>query len=135
MAHLIDLQVTLSEDCIDFLRRKVESGEYTCVSDVLTESINVLRDDEDERRRFEQEEVLPAHDEAMADPSTAITLDRFRAAPDEMDAEDTDLETWLHTVGGPIYDRMIADPSRGIPAEQVLRELEERSRPQPRQAV
>ena len=126
MTHLIDLQVTLSEDSVDFLRRKVESGEYTSVSDVLTESINVLRDDEDERRRFERGEFVSAHDEVRAGTSSAITLDQFRVALEEMDDEDTDLETWLHTVGGPIYDRMIADPSRGIPAEEVVRRIEAR---------
>lgn len=37
-----------------------------------------------------------------------------------------EIEKWLHEVVGPIYDRMKADPSRGIPAEQVLQRLEAR---------
>ncbi len=39
---------------------------------------------------------------------------------------DEEVEKWLHEVVGPIYDRMKADPSRAIPAEQVLQHLEAR---------
>ena len=39
---------------------------------------------------------------------------------------EAEVEKWLHEVVGPIYDRMKADPSRAIPAEQVLQHLEAR---------
>ena len=45
---------------------------------------------------------------------------------DAMHPEDADLESWLQNVGGPIYDRMQANPSSGIPAEEVLRRIEMR---------
>jgi len=58
----------------------------------------------------------------FADESEVIN-----AGIDAIRAQEADLEYWLHNIGGPIYDRMKDDPSRGIPAEEVLRRIEERS--------
>jgi len=42
--------------------------------------------------------------------------------------EDVELERWLKEVGGARYDSFHADPSSGIPIEQVEKNLEERRR-------
>lgn len=84
MAESKTLNVTLSTARMDFVRRKIDSGEFPDESALIEAGVAVIRDD------------------------------------------DAELEDWLHNVGGPIYDRMQADPSRGIPAEEVLPRIEER---------
>ena len=36
---------------------------------------------------------------------------------------DAPFETWLREEVGPRYDRMMADPSRGVPAEKVVENI------------
>ena len=43
-----------------------------------------------------------------------------------MQDHDAELEHWLHEVGGPRYDRFQANPSSGIPIDQVEKNLEQR---------
>jgi antitoxin ParD1/3/4 len=68
------IQITLSdEEAIQFVRSKVASGEYASESDVIQE---VLRQEAEERRRWEREVLMPAHDRLMADPASAIPLEQ-----------------------------------------------------------
>ncbi len=62
----------------------------------------------------------------VRDGSFASEADVVKNGIEALRDEDSELEAWLHNVGGPIYDRMQADPSRGIPADEVLRRMEER---------
>ena len=39
-------------------------------------------------------------------------------------AQEADADQWLREAARPAYDVMIADPSRGIPAEDVFAELD-----------
>ncbi len=85
MSESIQVNVTLSEDLMEFVRTKVSSGAFADENDLVNAGIEVMRE------------------------------------------RDADIEYWLHNVGGPIYDRMKADPSRGIASEEVLRRIEERA--------
>ncbi len=85
MSESIRVNVTLSGETMDFVRRKVSDGEFADENELVNAGIEAMREHE------------------------------------------ADLEYWLQNVGGPIYDRMKADPSRGIPAEEVLRRIEERT--------
>jgi Arc/MetJ-type ribon-helix-helix transcriptional regulator len=62
----------------------------------------------------------------VRDGSFASETDVVKHGIEALREDDSELEAWLHNVGGQIYDRMRADPSRGIPAEEVLRRTEER---------
>jgi len=72
------LKITLSEEDLDLVRRIVESGECRSESDVIAALLEDRRELERERIRFEQEEVIPALEEYLSDPSSAISLDQVR---------------------------------------------------------
>lgn len=78
MAQQPVVKITLSEEALEFVRLKVASGEYQSESDVLAKSLEYLREEDEDRKRFEQEEVIPAHDELMSDLSSAIPLHQVR---------------------------------------------------------
>jgi len=71
-------EITLSQEAWEFVRSKVASGEYESESEVLANSLELFREEDEERRRFEREEVIPAHDELIADPSSAIPMEQVR---------------------------------------------------------
>jgi Arc/MetJ-type ribon-helix-helix transcriptional regulator len=52
------------------------TGEYDSESDLISRGLEALKDEYEERRRYEQEVVGPAHDELMADLSLAIPLEQ-----------------------------------------------------------
>lgn len=61
-----------------------------------------------------------------------VARGRFRSADEVVSAalaalraQDSERDAWLSQVVGPAYDRMQAEPRRGIPAEIVFAELEE----------
>ena len=78
MAQSAVLQITLSPEDLELVRGIVASGECRSESEAIAALIEDRREMEQERIRFEQEEVIPAHDEWMADPSSAIPIDQVR---------------------------------------------------------
>lgn len=71
------IHVTLTDEAaIEFVRRKVSSGEYASEDEVIREGLEVLRNEAEERERWEREVLMPAHDLLMADPSSAIPLEQ-----------------------------------------------------------
>jgi antitoxin ParD1/3/4 len=70
------LQITLTEEDLQFVRSKIATGEYASESEVLTDSLQMLRDEEADRERWEREVLLPIHDRLMANPSSAIPLEQ-----------------------------------------------------------
>ncbi len=71
----ISLTIT-DEAAIEFVRGKVRSGEYASESDVIREGLKALKEESEERERWEREVLLPAHDRLMADPSSAIPIEQ-----------------------------------------------------------
>jgi antitoxin ParD1/3/4 len=77
MAHA-PIQITLAdEDAIEFVRSKVQSGEYASEADVLRDGILVLQEEATELERWIKEVVLPRCASYDADPSTAISLEEL----------------------------------------------------------
>lgn len=105
------IHITLSDEAtVEFVRRKVSSGEYASETDVIQESLEVLKQESEERERWEREVLLPAHDRMMEA------------------SENAEVERWLKEVGGPRIDSFHANPSSGIPIDEVERHLAERRR-------
>ena len=75
MGQAHNLNVTLSDAAVEFVRSKVSSGEYASESDVISESLEILKEETEERERWEREVLIPAHDHFMANPSSGISLE------------------------------------------------------------
>jgi Arc/MetJ-type ribon-helix-helix transcriptional regulator len=69
------LEITISDETLEFLQREVASGEFGSVSQVIEESLQIYREQSEEMGRWEREVVIPEHDRIMADPSSAIPID------------------------------------------------------------
>ena len=70
------LEVTLSEESLEFVRDTLASGAYRSESEILEDSLRAWKEEVEQQRRFEQEVVIPAHDELMANLSSAIPLEQ-----------------------------------------------------------
>jgi antitoxin ParD1/3/4 len=70
------LSVTLPNDMADMVRRKVESGEYASESEVVRDGLRALQQRDAAIERWLREEVAPAYDATMADPSTRIPAEK-----------------------------------------------------------
>lgn len=75
MAQSATLQITLTPEDLDFVQRKVATGEFASAEDFVVDSIRSVMDQDEERRQWEQKVLIPAHDQLMAHPSTAIPID------------------------------------------------------------
>jgi antitoxin ParD1/3/4 len=77
MGQTQELKVVLSEEALQFVHSKVSSGEFASESDVIGESIEALRQDDIERKEWEQRVVGPAYDRYKANPGSAISGDEL----------------------------------------------------------
>jgi Arc/MetJ-type ribon-helix-helix transcriptional regulator len=75
MPQASTLQVKLSVKSVEYLKKKVASGEFASESDALDDMVAARRDEDAELERWEREVVVPAHDRLMADPSSAISIE------------------------------------------------------------
>jgi len=78
-----DLHVKLSTEALEFVQSKVSSGEYVSVNDVIAEGVELLKTEAEERHRWEQEVLLPAHNRLIANPASAITDSQLEARLEE----------------------------------------------------
>jgi len=76
MPRTSTLQVSLSEQSLEYVQQKVASGEYASESDVIDEGLMALKEESEERERWEREVLLPAHGRLMASPSSAIPIEQ-----------------------------------------------------------
>jgi len=68
------LQVTLSnEQAIEYVRSKVESGEFSSEADVIQEGLSVLQREDHELEGWLHEVGAPTYDRIKADPSRALS--------------------------------------------------------------
>jgi len=74
------LNITLPDDLIEFMQAKVRSGEYASEADVALEGIAFLRDRDLSIEDWLRDEVVPACDAHMADPSQALSIEEVRSA-------------------------------------------------------
>jgi putative addiction module CopG family antidote len=78
MSDSLTMTVKLSPEAREFIRSRVESGEYASEDDVLNQGVSALRRAEaEERDRFIREEVLPSIEEHRLNPSSSITFDEL----------------------------------------------------------
>jgi Arc/MetJ-type ribon-helix-helix transcriptional regulator len=75
MPQASTLQVKLSVKSVEYLKKKVASGEFASESDALDDMVAARRDEDAELERWEREVVVPVHDRLMADPSSAIPIE------------------------------------------------------------
>jgi antitoxin ParD1/3/4 len=73
---MAQFNITLSDAAAEFVRDKVSSGEYDSESDVISEGIEALKAEADERSRWEREVAVPAYERYLANPSSAIPLEK-----------------------------------------------------------
>jgi hypothetical protein len=78
MAQGSVLQITLSDETWEFVHGKVTSGANASEQEAVLELIEEARLDAMEQALFEQEEVIPAYEESLANPSSAIPIDQVR---------------------------------------------------------
>ena len=70
------VNVTLSPEALEFVQAKISNGEYSSESDVVLDGIEALRQEAQERERWEREVVGPTYDRMMANPDSAISSER-----------------------------------------------------------
>ena len=73
------LVVTLPPEMVELVQRKVASGEYADESDVISDSLSFLEDQEQQLERWLREEVVPACVAIEADPSPGISVSELLA--------------------------------------------------------
>jgi antitoxin ParD1/3/4 len=59
-------------DMAEAVERKVKSGAYASVSEVLRDGVRALLDRDAAVERWLREEVVPSHREYLADPSKGV---------------------------------------------------------------
>jgi putative addiction module CopG family antidote len=75
--------ITLPHDMADLVERKIQSGAYASVSEVVRDGVRALMERDAAIERWLREEVVPGHAEYLADPSKATpsedVLSRIKA--------------------------------------------------------
>jgi antitoxin ParD1/3/4 len=76
MADSLAMTVHLSPETREFIRKKVEGGEYASESEFVADSLESLREDAEEQERWERETVLAARDELDANPASGLSYEQ-----------------------------------------------------------
>lgn len=74
------LSITLPNEMADFVRAKVENGEYATESEVIRDGLRTLVARNHAMEVWLREKVAPAYDALKADPGRAVSGDHVRAA-------------------------------------------------------
>lgn len=64
--------ITLPHDMAEAVERKIQSGTYASVSEVMRDGVRALMERDAAVERWLREEVVSGHAEHLADPSKAI---------------------------------------------------------------
>jgi antitoxin ParD1/3/4 len=72
--------ITLPNELADLVRSKVASGEYATDSEVVRDGLRTLAARDRVIELWLREQVAPAYDALIADPSRAITAGDVRSA-------------------------------------------------------
>ena len=75
MRNTQQFSITLPNEMAEQIEKKVESGAYASVSEVVREGIRTLLDRDIALEKWLREEVVKSYDEYQADPSSAIPAD------------------------------------------------------------
>jgi antitoxin ParD1/3/4 len=70
-----EFSITLPLDMAEAVERKVKSGAYASVSEVVRDGVRALLERDAAVERWLREEVVPGHREYLADPSKGVPAD------------------------------------------------------------
>lgn len=70
--------ITLPNEMAEQIEKKVQSGAYASVSEVVREGIRTLLDRDIALERWLREEVVKSYDEYKADPSSAVPIEKAK---------------------------------------------------------
>jgi antitoxin ParD1/3/4 len=79
MVETLTLTLNLSPETRAFIRRKIEQGEFASESELVAESVAAMREVAEELERWEQENVIAAHDEYRNNPRTAVSSSQLQS--------------------------------------------------------
>lgn len=83
MQNTQQLSITLPLDLAEAIERKVKSGAYASVSDVVRDGVCALLEHDAAVEQWLRGEVIAGHEEYIADPSRGVPaeeiLDRIKA--------------------------------------------------------
>jgi len=68
--------ITLPHEMADLVERKIKSGAYASVSEVMRDGVRALMEREAVVERWLREEVVAGHAEYLADPSKAVPAEK-----------------------------------------------------------
>ena len=69
--------VSLPADRAEAVEKKVKSGAYASVSDVVRDGVRALLDRDIEVEQWLRDEVIPGHDEYLADPTKGVPAEEI----------------------------------------------------------
>jgi antitoxin ParD1/3/4 len=67
--------ITLPHDMAEVVERKIQSGAYASVSEVMRDGVRALIERDAAVERWLREEVISAHAEHLADPLRAVSAE------------------------------------------------------------
>ena len=76
MGQSRDLNITLSDEAVEFVRSKVSSGEYASESEVINEGVAALQDKDTEVECWLRDVGVPIYERMKANPSSAIPIEQ-----------------------------------------------------------
>jgi antitoxin ParD1/3/4 len=75
--------ITLPHDMAELVEAKIKSGAYASVSEVMRDGVRALLERDAAVERWLRQEVIPGHQDYLADPSNGVPasaiLDRIKA--------------------------------------------------------
>lgn len=72
------LSITLPNEMADVVKAKVAAGDYATESEVIRDGLRVLMAHDRAVENWLREQVVPAYDALMADPSSAVPISQVR---------------------------------------------------------
>src|SRR5260370_15274439 len=75
MRNTQQFSITLTLDMAEVVERKIKSGAYASVSEVVRDGVRALLERDAAVERWLREEVVPGHQEYLRDPSKGIPAD------------------------------------------------------------
>jgi len=69
------LSITLPNEMVSMAQRKVDSGEYASISEVVRDGLRSLQRQDAAIERWLRNEVIPSYDRYLENPETGVPID------------------------------------------------------------
>ena len=76
---MAELQITLPDEELAIVRQKVSTGEFASESEVISEGIALIHENDLSFEQWVRKVALPAYENFEADPSTGMSVEQVRA--------------------------------------------------------